>query len=326
MASHLRSVPAPFAPVQEVVVHGYRRAFRMAGSGPVLLLLHGIGDCSKTWAYVWSLLTRHYTVIAPDLLGHGQSDKPRADYAVAAYTCGMRDLLDVLGVDRATVVGHSMGGGIAAQFSYQFPERCERLVIVSSGGMGREVHWLLRLATAPGSEVALPLATSGLARRAVRLASPLLRGPSPFGLGLGRDLTYMLAQYDELTDATARRAFLRTLRAAVDIRGQVVTMLDRAYLARELPTLIVWGAHDPIIPVAHADLAHAALPKSRLQVMARAGHFPHRTEPTIFFETLHDFMRSTEPARVDQETRRELLRRGSAGFDAEETLVASSGV
>lgn len=326
MAGHLRAVDEPFPPVQHVVVHGYRRAFRMAGSGPVLLLLHGIGDCSETWQYVVPMLARQYTVIAPDLLGHGESDKPRADYAVGAYACGMRDLLDLLGIDRATVVGHSLGGGIAAQFSYQFPERCERLVIVSSGGMGRGVHWLLRMATAPGSELALPVATSGVVRRAVRLASPVLSRRSPFGLGLARDLTYLLRQYDELTDATARRAFLRTLRAVVDIGGQVVTMLDRAYLASELPTLIVWGAHDPIIPVAHAALAHDALPSSRLQVMAQSGHFPHRSEPTLFFDTVHDFMRTTEPATVDQETRRQLLRRGTAGFAADEGLIACSGV
>jgi pimeloyl-ACP methyl ester carboxylesterase len=136
-------------------VHGYRRAYRMAGSGPAVLLLHGIGDSSESWVPVMADLARHHTVVAPDLLGHGGSDKPRADYSVAAYANGMRDLLTVLGIESATVVGHSLGGGVAAQLAYQYPERCERLVLVASGGAGRDVTPILRLAAAPLAEVFL---------------------------------------------------------------------------------------------------------------------------------------------------------------------------
>ena len=117
---------------------------------PALLLIHGIGDSSDTWRPVLQALARTHTVIAPDLLGHGRSEKPRADYSVAAYANGMRDLLSVLEIDRVTVVGHSLGGGVAAQFAYQFPDRCERLVLVDSGGVGRSVSPLLRLATCAG--------------------------------------------------------------------------------------------------------------------------------------------------------------------------------
>src|SRR6187399_857444 len=141
----LRSVREISPTLQFRTIHGYRRAFRVAGSGPAILLIHGIGDNSTTWHTVQSMLARRYTVIAPDLLGHGQSDKPRADYSVAAYANGMRDLLSVLDIDRVTVVGHSLGGGVAMQFAYQFPERCERLVLVGSGGVGASVHPLLRL-------------------------------------------------------------------------------------------------------------------------------------------------------------------------------------
>src|SRR3954454_18058244 len=147
----------------------------MVGSGPPLLLIHGIGDSSETWLEVIPELARRHTVIAPDLLGHGESAKPRADYAVAAYACGMRDLLSVLDVDRVTVVGHSLGGGIALQFAYQFPERCERLVLVGSGGIGPEVHPLLRIAAAPGAELGLSVAASAPVRAAMRLAAPVLR-------------------------------------------------------------------------------------------------------------------------------------------------------
>ena len=131
-------------------VHGYRRAFIKAGSGPALLLIHGIGDNADSWADVIPELAKDYTVIAPDLLGHGQSDKPRADYSIGAYANAMRDLLSVLDVDRVTVMGHSLGGGVAMQFAYQYPERCERLVLVGTGGVGHEVNPVLRFVALPG--------------------------------------------------------------------------------------------------------------------------------------------------------------------------------
>jgi pimeloyl-ACP methyl ester carboxylesterase len=150
--------------VRHVTIHGHRRAFVQMGSGPALLLLHGLGCEHTTWDPVIRQLARKYTVIAPDLLGHGASDKPRADYSVGGYANGMRDLLTVLGVDKVTVVGHSFGGGVAMQFAYQFPERCERLVLVSSGGVSREVHPVLRAAAMPGAELAMPLIASAPAR------------------------------------------------------------------------------------------------------------------------------------------------------------------
>src|SRR6478735_5220749 len=142
--------------VQYRTIHGHRRAFRLGGDGPVLLLLHGIGDSSEAWVPLMPALAERYTVLAPDLLGHGHSDKPRADYSAAAYANGMRDLLDVLGVERATIVGHSLGGGVASQIVYQFPQRCQRLVLVAPGGLGREVTPVLRFLAAPYAELVLP--------------------------------------------------------------------------------------------------------------------------------------------------------------------------
>ena len=308
--------PAPAAvnepaevPVRYRDIHGYRRAFRMAGSGPPLLLVHGLGDSSDTWSHILPRLARHRTVIAPDLLGHGDSEQPRADYAVAAYACGMRDLLGVLDIERVSVVGHSLGAGVAMQFAYQFPERCERLVIVGGGGVGPEVHPLLRLASGPGAEFALPLATSAPVRKALGLAAPLLRLTG--GLGLGRhDFDYVLERYLALSSATSRQAFLRTLRAGVDLRGQVITMMDRSYLTAGLPTLIVWGAHDRVIPVEHAGVAHGAMPGSRLEVFEDAGHFPHHDAPERFISVLEDFLDTTTPQEYDAVRWRQLLRRG----------------
>src|ERR687895_105657 len=142
---------------EEVVLHGHRMSYRTAGEGPVVLLIHGITGSPEQWNDVFPLLAQRFTVVAPDLLGHGRSAKPRGDYSLGAYAVGIRDLLIALGHRRATVVGHSLGGGIALQFAYEYPVFAERLVVVSSGGLGREVHALLRAATLPGAELVLPL-------------------------------------------------------------------------------------------------------------------------------------------------------------------------
>jgi len=289
------------------VIHGHRRAYRLMGDGPPLLLLHGIGDSSKSWRPLLPRLAERYTVIAPDLLGHGQSDKPRADYSVAAYANGMRDLLEVLGIDRATVVGHSLGGGVAAQLTYQYPDRVERLVLVATGGVSRTVTPPLRFAAAPLAEIALLPMQLPFARLGGRVVVAALR---LVGHDLGRDGDNIMRVFDGLPDGSARTAFNRTLRSAVDWRGQVVTMLDRCYLTEAMPTLIVWGDHDGVIPVGHGKMAHAAMPGSRLEIFAGAGHFPHHHDPDRFVALLDEFVATTDPAAHDPGAFRDLLRRG----------------
>jgi pimeloyl-ACP methyl ester carboxylesterase len=293
-------------------IHGYRRAFIHCGRGPAILLIHGIGDRSDTWKELIPLLARDHTVIAPDLLGHGRSDKPRADYSVAAYANAMRDLLSVLDIESATVVGHSLGGGVAMQFAYQYPERCERLVLVATGGISREVNAFLRLAAAPNADLVLPL----LRLPAIQaIGHAVLRACRWLGADLGRDEEDLRRVFDALPDPTAMRAFVRTLRAAVDWRGQVITMLDRCYLTRGMPTLLVWGAHDAVVPFSHAALAHAAMPGSRLEVFPDAGHFPHHQDPARFVALLDDFLATTAPAPHSPALWRELLRRGRPGAE-----------
>ena len=299
-----------FVGVRFQTIHGYRRAYRMCGEGPALLLLHGIGDSSVSWVPVMEELARDHTVIAPDLLGHGNSDKPRADYSVAAYANGMRDLLGVLDIDRVTVVGHSLGGGVAAQFAYQFPERCERLVLVANGGVSREVTPVLRLLSAPLAELAILPMRIPAVRLGGRVALDLL---SRVGHDLGRDADELNRVIDALPDTAARVAFIRTLRSVVDWRGQVVTMRDRAYLAQGMPALIVWGEHDAVIPVEHAHLANATMPSSRLEVFEDAGHFPHHSDPDRFVALLRDFLGTTEPADFTDDEWRELLLSGGPG-------------
>jgi pimeloyl-ACP methyl ester carboxylesterase len=288
------------------VVHGHRRSFLRGGSGPALLLIHGIGNNARTWAGVVERLAETHTVIAPDLLGHGDSDKPRGDYSIAGYANGMRDLLSVLDVEQVTVVGHSLGGGVALQFAYQFPERCQRLVLVGSGGLGSELSASLRAATLPGAELVLTglAGVSGVLRAGLRAVEGVGRLA---GWKQARDLAEAGEALLALRDVEARRAFLRTLRSVVDARGQAVTALDRLYLADAIPMLVVWGSRDPIVPASHADAVRALVPSARVEVFDGAGHWPHIDDPAHFCRVLSEFLRDTEPAAHDRESWRALL-------------------
>ena len=293
---------------EEITLHGHRVSYRRAGWGPVIVLIHGITGSSLTWDEVIEPLAEHYTVVAPDLLGHGQSAKPRGDYSLGAYASGVRDLLSALGHDRATIVGHSLGGGVAMQLAYQFPERVERLVLVDSGGLGRDVHLLLRASVLPGSELVLPLlAAPRLLSRIDAVGTFLGR----LGLRAGADLEEMWSGFSSLSDAEARAAFIHTLRTIVDPSGQRVSAMDRLYLADEMPSLIIWGERDPIIPFRHGLAASEQMPGSRLVSFPDAGHFPHRNNPRRFVRELTDFMEATEPSVVQEERFRELLREGT---------------
>jgi pimeloyl-ACP methyl ester carboxylesterase len=306
-------VPRPLPPealeLQHMELHGHRVAYRTAGDGPVVVLVHGITSTSATWERVMPYLARRFNVVAPDLLGHGGSAKPRGDYSLGAYASGVRDLLIALGHQRATFVGHSLGGGVAMQLAYQFPERCERLVLIDSGGLGREVNALLRAATLPGAEFVLPLLASSGLIDAGRAVSRFL---GRFGLRVGTDVEEMARGHASLSDPAARAAFVHTLRAIVDPSGQRVSARDRLYLAENVPFLIVWGDRDPIIPVSHGHAAHEQVPSSRLEVFEGAGHFPHIDHPQRFVDLLEEFIDTTEPADIPYEEWGDLLRAGAA--------------
>jgi pimeloyl-ACP methyl ester carboxylesterase len=277
----------------------------MGGSGPVIFLIHGITSNSATWARVLPALARRYTVIAPDLIGHGSSDKPKGDYSLGAHASTMRDLLVALGHDRATWVGHSLGGGIAMQLIYQFPERCERLVLLDSGGLGREVNVLLRAATLPGSEFVLPLLAAtrllDLGRRAGGLLGRL-------GLRAGTDVEEMARGHATLSDPETRAAFVHTLRSVVDPGGQRVDAVHRMHMAGHIPLLLIWGERDSVIPIAHGRAAHALVPGSRFEVFPKSGHFPQLDEPERVIEVLGDFIDTVEPAAFDPDQWRELFK------------------
>ena len=299
----------PSIETREITLHGHRVSYRIAGEGPVVGLVHGITESADVWRDVMPRLARHYTVIAADLLGHGQSAKPRGDYSLGAYASGLRDLLGALGFERGTVVGRSLGGGIAMQFAYQYPEYTERMVLVSSGGLGRDVHPVLRAATLPGSELVMPLIAPAFAIRAGEAVSAAL---GRIGLHVRSDIAEMARGYASLNDGEARDAFRHTLRAVVDPGGQRVSALDRLYLAEDMPVLLLWGANDPIIPAAHGRQAQKLIPHSRYVEFADSGHWPQLDDPERFADTLIDFMETTEPYEFDLERMKEQLREGPA--------------
>ena len=290
---------------REIKLHGHRVAFRHDGEGPLIVLIHGITGRSAQWEPAIELLAGEHEVLAPDLLGHGESAKPRGDYSLGAYASAVRDTMVALGHERATIVGHSLGGGIAMQFAYQFPERCERLVLVSSGGLGREVHPLLRASTLPGSEWVMPLLAH---ERVIEVGESVGRLLGLLRLQAGTDLAEVARGFASLGDAEARSAFIETMRAVLDPGGQRVSALDRLYLTEALPSLLVWGANDPIIPAEHGRAAHELMPGSRLELLEGVGHFPQLESPVEFARVLAGFVDETEPAELDTVSMRETLR------------------
>jgi pimeloyl-ACP methyl ester carboxylesterase len=280
-----------------VEVHGRPMNFIEAGSGPVLLLIHGMAGTCANWEAVLEPLAINHTVIAPDFPGHGSSAPGGGDYSLGALASGLRDLMLTLGHERATLVGHSLGGGVAMQFTYQFPEMVERLVLVSSGGLGPDVSPILRAAALPGAELFIS-ATAGIGSR---IGSVLGRGLGLVGLRPNADLAEVTRGYATLTDPERRKAFVATLRSVVGTEGQRVAALDKLYLAESLPLLIVWGEKDPIIPVEHARDTHAQLPSSRIEIFEDAGHVPQLERPGRFVAVLERFLAETEPAKFDRD-------------------------
>lgn len=269
-------------------MHGERIAYLDEGSGEAIVLLHGLAGSSETWRSLIGPLSRKYRVVAPDLLGHGNSTKPRTDYSLGALSVLIRDVLDELGITRATFVGHSLGGGIAMQFVYQHPDYVQRLVLINSGGLGPDVGMLLRLASLPGAELVLPIiAAKRLLDPGERVWSLMRKAgiESPRGEEMWR-------HYRSLSDGPTRQAFLRTVRGVIDHRGQAVSALNRLNTRMNFPVMAIWGDRDAMIPVAHAYAAQQVRPDVRVEVLTDVGHFPHAERPGEVAELIEDFIAS----------------------------------
>src|SRR3954469_18496974 len=285
----------------QIELHGHRVIYRIAGSGPPVVLIHGMINSSRHWEQVALRLAERHTVIAPDLIGHGDSATPRGDYSLGAHAAVIRDLLAAIGVERSTIVGHSLGGGVAMQFFWQFPSRVERLALVSSGGLGREVSPLLRTVALPGMSAVLGAAAHRRVLGAMDAGADRLGERGVYLRAVARALR-------PLEQPGAREAFVHTLRSVIDVRGQRVSATDRLYLLSGMPTLIVWGERDNTIPIAHGRAAHAAVPHSRFVTLPRAAHFPHLEDPDGLAPALGAFIADTEPAHLDEPTWQALVR------------------
>lgn len=297
MANNVAPIGASDVKSRTATVHGRSVSYVEAGSGKLLLLIHGMAGNTDNWKSVIEPLALRNAVIAADFPGHGLSEPGGGDYSLGSLASGLRDLMLTLGHERATLVGHSLGGGVALQFTYQFPEMVERLVLVSSGGLGPDVSPILRAAALPGADLFIS-ATAGVGAR----AGSLLGGAfGKFGLRPSADVAEVARGYASLADPERRKAFLSTLRAVVGTAGQRVAALDRLYLAEALPLLIIWGDRDPIIPVEHGEETHSQLPNSRLEIFKGVGHVPQLESPGSFISVLERFLDETEPARFDRD-------------------------
>ena len=293
--------------IRFVSLNGHRVAYRDAGdpAAEPLLLIHGMAGSSLAWLPLFEHLAAKYRVIAPDLLGHGQSDKPRADYSLGAFAVGLRDFLDALDIPAATLVGHSLGGGVALQLVHQHREYCRRLVLVNSGGLGTDVSLPLRLLSTPSAELLLPVVAS---RPAVYVGTGLVSLLAASKVVDSPRVQERWRKYAALADPLGRQAFLRTLRSVVDVRGQTVSAIDRlSALVSDVPTLIVAGARDRVIPSCHAEAAHAALPGSQLEIIDDAGHHPMLDCPATLAQLIDEFVSADDDSA--RRNRPELWRR-----------------
>ncbi len=291
-------------PAQTLDLYGQPISYREMGEGPAIVLVHGITSSSKTWKETMPLLAKNHRVVAFDLFGHGESSKTVKDCSLGAYASTLRDLTVLLDIPRATIVGHSLGGGIAMQFAYQFPERVERMVLVSAGGLGRDVNLALRAATLPGSELVMPLLFSSPMRTAANTVGSFF---SKIGIHGNADIEGVSEGFASLGDTQTRRAFIQTMRAVADANGQRVDALDRIHLTELLPTMLVWGARDHIIPVSHAHEAIRLMPDCRLEIFEDSGHFPFNNHPYRFASIMEDFIQGNDPAEITEAEIRELI-------------------
>ena len=279
----------PIERLESVVLHNDVLKYVDVGDGPPIVLVHGLLGSHESWGPQIEMLASKYRVIVPNLFGHGESDKPPGDYSLSAHAATLRDLMDHLDLPTASFVGHSLGGGIVMQLFYLFPDRVERLCLVGSGGLGPEVSFLLKAASLPGSELVLPLIASDWLRRNTesvlgrldRLGLPV--APSPSTAETWRSLK-------TVSDKSSRQAFLASTRAVIGPRGQTVSAKQHFERFEKLPSLLVWGGRDNMIPASHADNLRREVPHSRVEIFSKAGHFPQLDEPELFYRVLNRFL------------------------------------
>ncbi|MEY3732758.1 MAG: hypothetical protein RL347_117 [Actinomycetota bacterium] len=276
---------------REASLHGLRLAYAESpGTGIPVVLVHGVGSSIDSWGEVGDSLAaagRH--LIAVDLIGHGGSSSGNGDFSLGANASAIRDLLDALEIDRVHLVGHSYGGGVSLQFTYQFPERVASLVLMSSGGLGADVHFGLRAASLPGSELVLRAAVSPRVVNTLHWTRSTL---SRLGLRHRGVSERTLAKLQRLQDESRLTGFVSTVRGVIGPEGQRVQAVDRLEGLSPEHVLIIWGDADAMLPVEHGRRAHAIVRGSHFVEIADAGHHPHDDAPDrVFLEILRHLAR-----------------------------------
>jgi pimeloyl-ACP methyl ester carboxylesterase len=289
---------APLIEDREVTVHGNVVGYRAGGSGPAMVLLHGIASNARTWDPVIEELARDHAIVAPDLSGHSRLEQVVGDFSIGGYASLVRDFLMSLGMARVTLVGHSLGGGIALQLLHMAPELVARLVLVDSGGLGTGLGAPLRAASLPGAPLFIRAATSSPTQAAARMAQRMI---DRAGVRLSTDMREGMRGFSTLHDPAARQAFVDTARASTGLRGQQVSAVNKLYLMAGVPLLTIWGEHDTLIPIRHAHAAAKLLPHMQLAVIAGAGHFPHVDDPAQFTELIRGFEQRTQASTLTLE-------------------------
>lgn len=287
-AAHLRLAASHAVRSAEVEVNGNTIHYRTGGHGPVLLLLHGLGGCTSTWDPVIDDLARDHRVVAMDLLGHGRSSKPRCDYSLAGHANTVRDFMEALDLRAVTVIGHSYGGGLTMQLAYQYPELVASLVLVGTGGLGREVHPSLRVLTMPLAERATAVAVRAAGWRPVRAAAQRL---TPAKAARSVWVNRLTESVEALSQPGGREAFFQTVRGVIDASGQRLTAAQRLFRLGPKPTLAIWGSADSIIPPHHIETLNS-IEHGHAHVLEGAGHFPHFDQPAEFLAVLREFLAS----------------------------------
>ena len=260
------------------------RYWAVGESGPVLILVHGILRFAEDWLHNIESLAQNHRVYAIDLIGYGCTSKPDIEYVLEDFVAFVRGFMDAIGIERATLIGHSLGGGVVLNVAHRYPERVERLVLVAGAGFGQKVHLFFRLASLP----VLPKLWARPTRLVIRQA---FRQVVYDGSVITDDMVELA--YERFYLPGARAALLKTIRNGVTlpgIRREILTLVQEALPSIIMPTLVIWGRQDPVLPVAHADVAVERLPNARLHLLDECGHFPMFEHPRIFNALLNEFL------------------------------------
>lgn len=268
---------------RQLRISNLRVHYLSSGRGPPTVLIHGLGGSCRDWLLNIRALSNHFLVLAPDLVGFGRSDKPRSfpsDPVTSFFPSLLNHFSTRLGLGSVNIVGHSMGGLVALQFALQFPRMVNKLVLVDSAGLGKEVPTLLRLLSIP----ALPASLLSPPKTLLKMVlSDTFHNEE---IDIDESIEEV---YNYLRSEGAKESFLAVTRSIVGLRGQKIVLSDQL---KDITakTLIIWGDQDKSLPVSHAHRAHRLIIDSELHILPQCGHCPQIEKPNEFNTLVTPFL------------------------------------